>query len=71
MKGQRINSPEGLTKRLYTVKEAAQFLGRSEWSVRELIWAGKLPCVKVGRRRHLDIYDLDSFIERNKVEETS
>jgi len=54
-------------KRLYSIKEAAVYLGRTDWSIRELIWKGKLPHVKVGRRVHLDIYDLDSFIEKNKV----
>lgn len=64
----RINNPVGvLKKRLYSVAEAAEYLGRSVWSVRELIWAGKLPCVKVGRRIHLDIIDLDQWIEQNKM----
>ena len=64
----RISNPVGvLQKRLYSINEAATYLGRSVWSVRELIWDGKLPCVKVGRRIHLDIIDLDQWIERNKV----
>ena len=54
-------------KRLYSISEAATYLGRTDWSIRELIWQGKLPQVKVGRRVHLDIRDLDSFIEANKV----
>jgi len=56
-----------LEKRLYSVNEAAKYLGRSEWGVRELIWAGRIPFVKVGRRIHVDIHDLDTFIEKNKV----
>ena len=68
----RITNPKSdkLTKRLYTINEAAIYLGRTEWSIRELIWKGELPAVKVGRRIHLDIYDLDGFIEFNKVQET-
>jgi excisionase family DNA binding protein len=54
-------------KRLYTIKEAGIYLGRSVYSVRELIWDGKLPCVRVGRRIHIDIRDLDEFIEKHKV----
>jgi excisionase family DNA binding protein len=54
-------------KRLYSIPEAAEYLGRSVWSVRELIWGGKLPCVKAGRRIHLDIIDLNQWIEKNKV----
>ncbi len=59
-----------LRKRLFSIEEAAEYLGRSVWSVRELIWAGKLPAVRVGRRIHLDLYDMDAFIEDNKVRET-
>jgi excisionase family DNA binding protein len=55
-------------KRLYTLKEAGEYLGRSLWSMRELIWAGHLPVVRVegSRKIYLDIVDLDAFIERNK-----
>ncbi len=67
-KAQRINNPVGiLKKRLYSISESAEYLGRSVWSVRELIYSGRLPCVKVGRRIHLDIVDLDKWIEMNKV----
>lgn len=56
-------------KRLYTVPEAGKYLGRSTWSVRHLIWNGKLPSVRCGKLIHLDIQDLERFIERNKVTE--
>ena len=55
-----------IIKRLYTVEEAATYLGRSEWSVRRLIWNGVLPQVKFDRRVQVDIRDLDKFIEHNK-----
>lgn len=66
-----LRQASAITKRLYTVQEAAEYLGRSVWSVRELIWAGRLPIVRVGRRIHLDLYDLDTFIEQNKIREDS
>ena len=58
-----------MSKRLYTLKEAAEYLGRSEWSMRELIWARKIPVVREdgGRKIYLDVSDLDRFIEQNKV----
>jgi excisionase family DNA binding protein len=61
-----ISNP--LCKRLYTLKEAAQYLGRSEWSMRDLIWGGKIPVVKQGENRkiYLDILDLNEFVNRNK-----
>ena len=55
-------------KRLYTLKEGAAYLGRSEWGMRELIWAGSIPIVKPreARKIFLDINDLDRFVEANK-----
>lgn len=67
MKTQRINTPSGaIQKRLYNLDEAAVYLGRTKWSVRELIWAGKIPEVRIGKRVQLDIRDMDLFIERSK-----
>ena len=64
---QGIVSP--LHKRLYTLKEAAEYLGRSVWSVRELIWAGKIPVVRGDgdRKIFLDIHDIEEYINRNKL----
>ncbi len=56
-------------KRLFTLKEAAQYLGRTDWSMRELIWSARIPVVRVegGRKIFLDIEDLDAFITQNKA----
>ena len=56
-------------KRLYSIPEAAQYLGRSSWSIRHLIWSGELLHVRTGRRVHLDIKDLEAFVEMNKQRE--
>ena len=56
--------------RLLTVKEASVHLGRSIPSIRELIWGGTLPIVRVGRRIHLDLIDLDKWIEAHKIRYT-
>ena len=61
------NDNPRVLKRLYSVPEAAQYLGRSPWSVRHLIWSGQLPEVRAGRRVHLDIKDMEAFIEKNKL----
>ncbi|MER2512287.1 MAG: helix-turn-helix domain-containing protein [Nitrosomonas ureae] len=57
---------EQIFKRLYSVREAARYLGVSQWAVRHLNWSSKLPCVRQGRRVLFDIYDMDRFIENNK-----
>jgi hypothetical protein len=58
-----------LCKRLYTLKQGAEYLGRSVWGVRELIWSRVIPVVKQSgcRKIYLDIKDLDAFIEKNKA----
>jgi len=65
-KAQGIGYP--VRKRLFTLKEAAEYLGRGDYGMRELAWAGDLPVVKKERDRKLyfDIFDLDSYIEGNK-----
>ena len=54
-------------KRLYTIEEAAMYLGRGKWGIRHLIDSGKLPHVRVDKRIHIDVEDMDRFIEQNKV----
>jgi excisionase family DNA binding protein len=72
MKAQRIDNPvRGIPKRLYSVDDAAVYLGRTVWSVREMLWAGKIPFVKDGRRTLLDIRDMDAWIENSKIQMTS
>jgi len=56
-----------LIKRLYTVKETAVYLGRTEWAIREMYYAAKIPCVRDGSRVLFDIIDLDAWIEKNKA----
>jgi len=65
-RAQWIDNP--LCKRMYTIKEAALYLGLSEWTVRSLIWSGSLPFMKIdgGRKQLLDVYDLDAYIDRHK-----
>lgn len=57
-------------KHLYTLDEAATYLGRSTWSVRHLIWKGLLPQVRPDRRVQVDVRDMDEFIEMYKDVET-
>jgi len=62
-----------LGKRLFTLKEAGIYLGRSEYAVRTLIWAGELPVIRNpggednnGKKQWIDIRDMDRFIEKSK-----
>lgn len=56
-------------QRLYSVKEAALYLGRTVWGVRELIWSHELPVIQSGRggKQYIDVFDMDAWIEKNKA----
>lgn len=53
--------------RLYSVEEAATYLGRTKEAVEHMIGAGKLPVVRADRRVFLDVRDLDRWIDANKA----
>lgn len=58
-----------IEKRLYTLEEAATYLGRSTWSIRRLVWNGALPQVRNSKRVHVDIQDMEEFIKKHKETE--
>jgi excisionase family DNA binding protein len=55
-----------LERRLYSIKEVALYLGRSPWTIAEMVRTGKLPYVPDGKRRFLDIEDINKWIVSNK-----
>jgi excisionase family DNA binding protein len=66
----QIHNGNGKSKaapRLLTVKDAANYIGRTEQAVQHLIHRRELVVVRRGRRVHLDRGDLDRWIETNKV----
>lgn len=54
--------------RLFTLKDAAVYLNRSVYSLREMVWKGKIPYIQEGANGKLwiDAGDLDKWIESNK-----
>jgi excisionase family DNA binding protein len=57
-------------KRLFNINEASVYLGRTVCALREMLWAGKIPYVRDGKRILLDIKDMDTWIEKNKTQYT-
>jgi len=57
-----------IPKRLYSVKEAGLYLGRSAWTVAEMVRTGKIKYLKDGKRIFLDIEDINSWVESNKIQ---
>jgi excisionase family DNA binding protein len=53
--------------RLLTVKQAAEYLGRSEAAVRQLIHKRIIPVIRMDRAVRIDIRDLERLIEHNRV----
>jgi len=56
-------------QRLYDLKAAALYLGRPVSGMRELIWRGELPAIRSGKggKQFVDVFDMDDYIEKNKV----
>jgi len=52
--------------RLYSLKRAAEYLGVSYWTIRDYIFRGELPSVRLGRRVLVDVRDLDALVEKYK-----
>lgn len=65
-KTQGIDNP--VRQRLLSLKQAAQYLGRGEDSMRELVYAHVFQVIQAGERSKLwlDLQDLDKWIESNK-----
>ncbi|MFZ3137441.1 MAG: helix-turn-helix domain-containing protein [Thermodesulfovibrionales bacterium] len=59
-----------VSKRLYTLEEAGVYLGRSEWTVGDMIRKGILPYIPDRDRKFIDLNDLDKWIRENKKRET-
>jgi excisionase family DNA binding protein len=61
--------PEAQTQsRLLAQEAAARYLSVSKWTVRDLLFRGDLPYVKIGRRLLIDVQDLDAYITRAKIQ---
>jgi excisionase family DNA binding protein len=62
----QARTSERVEARLLTVKEAAQYLARSEQAIRHLVFQRDLPVVRSGRNVRLDRRDLDRWIENSR-----
>lgn len=60
-------APARAPKRLLSASDTATYLGRSLSAIKHMTAAGELPTVRVGRRVHYDLADLDRWIASNKV----
>ena len=64
------NPPPTPMRRLLRTKEAAEYLGMSPWSLRQMVEHRELPYVSVGDHTsawRFDVRDLDRWIEDHKL----
>jgi excisionase family DNA binding protein len=61
-----LNISEATNRRLLSIGETAVYLSLSKHEVYNMIATHELPTVTHGRRKMLDILDLNAWIERNK-----
>ncbi len=61
-----VEANANINPRCLTIKQAALYLGCTVWAVRELLWKGEIPFLRVGKRQVIDIRDLDAFIDARK-----
>ena len=65
-----MSSPSGQgASRLLTVEEAAERLSVSVRNIRHQIYRRRLPIVKIGRLVRIHETDLESFIDRGRVDQ--
>jgi excisionase family DNA binding protein len=62
----RWTPPAPLAARLLTLRQTADYLGLSTWTVRELQWKGRLPRVALSRKLLFDRADVDRLIDASK-----
>lgn len=56
-----------MTKRLYTDREAADYLGFSRATIWNLMKDGSLKSIKLGNSRRIEVAELDRFIDENAL----
>ena len=59
--------PQSAGPRLLTVRQAAEYLGRTESAIRQLVHKRILPVIRFDRAIRIDIRDPDRMIEEYRV----
>jgi excisionase family DNA binding protein len=63
----RFEFIEFAAPRLFSVVDAAKYMGCSAWFLRSLIATGGLPYVKLGKKVRIDRGDIDKFIDLQRI----
>ena len=60
--------PALIIPRLLRIQDAARYLSATTWFIETLIREKRIPSMILGKRRVLDVYDLDAWIEKQKAQ---
>jgi excisionase family DNA binding protein len=59
--------PALIIPRMLRVQDAARYLSSTTWFIATLLREGKIPSLFFGKRRVVDVNDLDAWVERQKM----
>jgi hypothetical protein len=59
-------SPNGALEPLLKIEDAARLVGRTHWTLRHDVKAGKLRCIRIGRRIMIEPSEIRRLIEENR-----
>jgi excisionase family DNA binding protein len=60
--------PGLIVPRMLRIQDAARYLSATTWFIETLIREGRIPSMVLGKRRVIDINDLDEWIEKLKAQ---
>jgi hypothetical protein len=58
--------PEAALEPLLKIEDAARLVGRTHWTLRQDVKAGKLKCVRIGRRIMIEPSEIRRLIEEGR-----
>lgn len=66
-----FSSPVVIIPRLLSIPDAAKYLSATTWFVEDLLRCGQVKSFIQGKRRVVDIRELDKYIDRRNAEATN
>ena len=66
----RLEHKLALTRRIYGLEEAAQYLGLSRKALQQKASRGEIQCVHMDRLLRFDILDLEAYVASTKRQRT-
>jgi len=65
LKGVIMSKKSQIKQKLFDLKDAATYLGRPVWGVRQMIWNGEIGVVRPNTKQWVLKQDLDDYIQKH------